>query len=151
MMKRIIKKTFINCSLKDLFDFHLDTSNIKDITPSNTRVKLLDTDTNTYEGKIVNIKVTKFFIPMYWKVIIDKIESQHIIVDIAVQSPFKSWKHQHIFTEKGSMCELQDIVEYELPFGFFGKLLEPLMGYDILKMFEYRHKQTKKILESKNN
>jgi ligand-binding SRPBCC domain-containing protein len=47
------------------------------------------------------------------------------------------------------MCELKDIIEYEIPFGILGKIFEPFIELDITKMFEYRHIQTKKILESK--
>ena len=148
-MKTIIKKTFINCTLQELFDFHTDSSNIKHITPPGTSVELLDVDNKAYEGKIVNIKATKFFIPMHWKVIIDKYDSPNIIVDVAIKSPFKYWKHQHIFTQRGSTCELKDIIEYELPFGFLGKILDPFVKLDIINMFEYRHQQTKKILEPK--
>ena len=149
MMKSITKSTLINCTLEELFSFHKDSANIKLITPSNIKVELLDADTTTQECKVVNIKTTKLFIPTYWKVIIDKIEYPNLIVDIAVQSPFKSWKHQHIFTQKDCVCELKDIIEYELPFGVLGKIIEPFIEYDITKMFDYRHIQTKKILESK--
>ena len=45
------------------------------------------------------------------------------------------------------MCELKDIIEYEVPFGFLGKIIEPFIKLDIVNMFEYRHQQTKRILE----
>ena len=150
-MKTIIKTTYINCTLEELFNFHMDTKNIKRITPPNVKIEILDDDTKTYEGKVVNIKTIKFFIPMHWKVMIDKIESPKIIIDRAAKSPFKFWRHQHIFTQKGSVSELKDIIEYELPFGIFGKLVAPLIEYDIKKMFDYRHKQTKAFLEPKKN
>ncbi|MGB5867354.1 MAG: SRPBCC family protein [Arcobacteraceae bacterium] len=148
-MKTIIKTTYINCPIDKLFDFHLDSNNITKITPANIKVELLNSDTKTFEGKIVKIKTTKFFIPTYWEVKIEKLEKPNILIDVAVKSPFKSWKHQHVFTKKGNVSELKDIIEYELPFGFLGKIIEPFIEYDITKMFDYRHIQTKKILESK--
>ena len=33
------------------------------------------------------------------------------------------------------------------PIGILGKIIAPLIEYDITKMFDYRHKQTKKMLE----
>ena len=146
-MKTIIKSTFIKCTQEELFDFHMDSNNITKITPPNTKVELLNDDGQTYEKKIVKIKTTKFFIPTYWEVKIEKLQKPNILVDIAVKSPFKYWKHQHIFTKKGSICELKDIVEYELPFGIFGKIVAPFIELDIKNMFDYRHKQTKKIIE----
>ena len=146
-MQTIIQTTLIKCTQEELFNFHLDSNNITKITPTNIKVELLSTDTKTYEGKVVSIKTTKLFIPTYWDVEIKKLEFPNILVDLAVKSPFKYWKHQHIFTKKDNICELKDIIEYELPFGLLGKLVNPFIKNDIIKMFEYRHNQTKKILE----
>ena len=141
-------KSQINISVEEeLFNFHLDSNNITKITPKDTKVELLSADTQTYEGKIVSIKTTKFFISTYWDVEIQKLEFPNILVDVAVKSPFKYWKHQHIFTKKGNMCELKDVIEYEMPFGILGKIVNPLIKKDIISMFEYRHKKTKEILE----
>jgi ligand-binding SRPBCC domain-containing protein len=146
-MFTLIYKTHINCTQEELFDFHLDSNNITKITPPDTKVELLSEDISSYEGKIVKIKTTKFFIPTFWEVKIEKLIEPKILVDVALKSPFKYWKHQHIFIETKNGCELQDIIEYELPLGFVGKLVEPFITNDIKKMFEYRHIQTKKILE----
>lgn len=147
-MKTIIKTSIINCTLEELFEFHLDSENITKITPPNTKVTLLNEDTTTYEGKIVKIKTVKFFIPTYWEVKIEKLQKSDILVDVAVKSPFNYWKHQHLFTKKGNMCELNDVIEYELPFGFLGKIVAPFIELDIKNMFDYRHKITKEILEN---
>jgi ligand-binding SRPBCC domain-containing protein len=147
-MQTITKTSLISCSLEELFDFHLDSNNITKITPSNIKVKLLNSDTETFEGKIVKLETTKLFISTYWEVKIEKLKKPNILVDIAVKSVFKYWKHQHVFTQKGSMCELKDIIEFELPFGILGKIFELFIKYDIKNMFEYRHKKTKEILEN---
>jgi ligand-binding SRPBCC domain-containing protein len=111
-------------------------------------VELLDDDGQTYEGKIVKIKTTKFFIPTYWEVEIQRLDPPNILIDVTKKSPFKYWKHQHLFKKiDENTSELQDIVEYQLPFGILGKLVDPFIELDIKKMFEYRHQQTKKILE----
>lgn len=146
-MKTIVKISTIKCGLDDLFEFHLDSSNISKITPKDTKVELLNEDAIAYEGKVVKIKTTKFFIPTYWEVKIEKLDKPNVLVDVALKSPFKYWKHQHIFTKKDDLCELKDIIEYEMPFGFLGSLIEPLIVHDIKNMFEYRHQKTKELLE----
>jgi ligand-binding SRPBCC domain-containing protein len=148
-MKKIIQTSLINCTLEELFEFHLDSQNITKITPSNTKVELLSEDNPAFEGKIVKLKTTRMFIPIIWEVKIEKLEKPNILVDLAIKSPFKYWKHQHVFTQKGNHCELQDIIEFELPFGVFGKIIESFLTFDIKKMFEYRHQKTKEILENK--
>lgn len=147
-MNSIIKRTLIKCSIEQLFKFHLDSSNIARITPSNIKVELLNDDPVTYEGKVVKLKITKFFIPQYWHVKIEKLDEPYLLVDVAIRSPFAYWKHQHIFTPKEQgWCELKDIIEYRLPFRFLGQLFNPLIKKDIESMFEFRHQKTKETLE----
>jgi ligand-binding SRPBCC domain-containing protein len=147
-MTKIVKRTLIDCTQEELFTFHLDTNNIKKITPTHTKVALLNYDENIYEGKIVDLKTTRAFIPILWKVQIETIDHPNSLVDIALKSPFSYWKHQHNFIQKGDKTLLEDIIEYELPFGALGKLVNIFIKKDIENMFSYRHKQTKKILES---
>lgn len=147
-MKTIVKKTLIACDIEKLFDFHTDSANILKITPPNISVKVLNDDTSTYEGKIVKIKTIKNFIPIKWEVKIEKLEYPNILVDLAIKSPFKYWKHQHIFTKHADKCELKDIIEYELPYKPFSNIFDKFIEKDILDMFEYRHKKTKEFLET---
>jgi len=147
-MKEIVQKSIIACSIEELYDFHLDSNNISKITPPNIEVELLNDDGFTYEGKSVKLKTKRFFITTYWEVKIEKILTPYLIIDIALKSPFKYWKHQHVFRKKGDVCELKDIVEYKLPFGLIGELFNIFIQQDIKKMFEYRHQRTKKILEN---
>jgi ligand-binding SRPBCC domain-containing protein len=147
-MKTLEFTTLIDTTQEELFKFHTDSNNITKITPPNIKVELLNNDTITYEEKIVKIKTTKFFIPTYWEVKIEKLENPNILIDLALKSPFKYWKHHHIFTKQNDGCELKDIIEFELPFGFLGKVIEPLIEYDIKSMFIHRHQKTKEILEN---
>jgi len=147
-METFTQTSLINCTLEKLFDFHLDTNNIKLITPSHTKVELIDYEEATFEGKIIKLKTTRAWVPIDWIVKIEKYEYPNLMVDVALKSPFAFWEHQHIFTKKGSMCELKDVIKYKLPFGILGKLIAPFIKKDIANMFDYRHKQTKQILEN---
>jgi ligand-binding SRPBCC domain-containing protein len=142
------KSSLIECSIEKLFAFHLDLNNLKNITPKDTKVKLLNEMFVPKEGDILRIHTVKNFLPMIWEVKIDKLTSHNLLVDIALKSPFKFWKHSHIFKDVGNgFCELKDVVEFELPFGSFGKAFNFLVYYELKKMFIYRHQITKEILQ----
>jgi len=143
------KSTYIKCQINELFDFHLDSQNLTKITPTNIKVKLLTPDFKAQEGEILRLISIKNFIPISWVVKIEKLNKPNILVDKAVKSPFKYWEHQHIFIDHGNFCELKDVVIYEMPFGFIGKLLNPLIHKDLNSIFDFRHKITKQILENK--
>ncbi|PLY09680.1 MAG: hypothetical protein C0625_00320 [Arcobacter sp.] len=149
-MKTFEKTSFINCDIEKLFSFHLDMKNLKAITPLDTKVELLNKDFIPHEGGIIKIKTVKNFIPTTWEVKIEKLQKPNLLVDVAIKSPFKYWEHSHVFSKRGSMCELKDIVKYELPFGKFGGLFDFFIKKELQKMFDYRHKITKGLLEERN-
>jgi ligand-binding SRPBCC domain-containing protein len=146
-MQTFIKSSYINCDVKSLFDFHIDTNNLQKITPNDTKVELLTKDFKPIVSQILKIKATKYFIPMTWEVKIEKIDNPNLLVDLAIKSPFAFWEHKHIFIKHGNMSELKDVVTFKMPFGFIGKLLERFVIKDLQKMFDFRHKITKEILE----
>lgn len=45
-------------------------------------------------------------------------------VDEMEEGHFKSFKHQHLFKETNGVTTMIDILEYETPFGLFGKLFD---------------------------
>ncbi len=150
-MQTFIKSSYINCDIKTLFNFHLNSNYITKITPNDTKVQLLTKDFKPQVSQILKIKSTKYFIPMNWEVKIEKIDEPNLLVDLAIKSPFAYWEHKHIFIESENMCELKDVITFEMPFGFLGKCLEGFVKKDLQKMFDFRHKTTKEILEKGNS
>ncbi|WP_072680903.1 SRPBCC family protein [Arcobacter sp. LA11] len=146
-MKTFEKTSLLKCNIEELFDFHLNVKNLKVITPLDTSVELLNKDFNPHEGGILKIKTIKHFIPTTWEVKIEKLQRPNLLVDIALKSPFKYWEHSHVFTKKGTLCELKDVVKYELPLGKFGELFDFFIQKELKDMFEFRHKITKGLLE----
>lgn len=150
MMNRFEKVSLLkNCTQQELFDFHLDTNNLVKISPPNMKVTLLNKEFNPKVGEVIKIKTIKNFIPTTWEVKIDKIQEPSLLVDIALKSPFKYWKHSHIYTKKGNAVELKDEVIYELPLGKFGQFFDFIIRKELQSMFDFRHKITKEILSQK--
>ena len=149
-MKTFEKTSFINCDIEKLFAFHLDMKNLKAITPLDTKVELLNKDFIPKEGAVLKIRTVKNFIPTTWEVEIAKLQKPNLLLDIALKSPFKYWEHSHVFTKKGSVCELKDIVKYELPFGKVGELFDFFIKKELQNMFDFRHRITKGLLEERN-
>lgn len=146
-MQTFEKRSYINCSVESLYDFHTNSANIARITPPNIDVEFVSTDLESKEGLKVELITKQYFIPTRWEVEIIKLKRPEVVIDIAHKSPFKYWKHTHQFNKKGNMSELVDTVEFEMPFGFLGKLVLPIVYKQLEAMFDYRHQRTKDILE----
>ncbi len=148
-MKTFIKETYINATEEELFNFHMDINNILKITPNNIKTSILTDIIEPKEGSLITLKTKKNFLTFLWIVRIDKIKYPNLFIDKALKSPFKYWEHQHIFEKQDNRVLLKDIVNYELPFGFIGSLFSKFIESDLEKMFAFRHKVTKSILEDK--
>ncbi len=148
-MRRFEMCSMIDCDLQALYDFHLDVGNLKAITPPDTRVTLLNEEFVPFEGAILILRTVKYFMPTVWEVKIEKMTPPNLLVDVALRSPFKSWEHAHVFTQKGGQCELKDVVNYELPFGALGSLFDVFIRRELTNMFRYRHAQTQRLLGTK--
>jgi ligand-binding SRPBCC domain-containing protein len=50
----------------------------------------------------------------------------HYFVDEMEEGKFKTFKHQHFFEEINEVTTMTDVLQYETPFGVFGKLFDIL-------------------------
>ena len=71
-------------------------------------------------------------------------------VDEMLAGPFKKWRHLHKFQNiDEKQTEVIDEIEFELPYGMLGKLLEGYAYKQLQKTFEHRKTATVKALEKK--
>jgi len=139
----------IDCKIKDAFNFHSDTNNLVKISPDNIKVGIMNLELPLKVGSIIELKISQFgIISNNWKMQIENLKPFNLITDKMISGPFKYWKHDHIFTEKNGKTLMTDSLNYELPFGFIGKIADKLiLNRMIRKQFEIRHMKTKDILE----
>lgn len=130
-----------------LFDFHTDTNNLPSITPPNTKVKILDISLPLRHNSPISLAITRMGMTLNWKLHIDAYQPPMLIVDVADQSPFHTFRHEHHFIAHDENATLlQDHVQFSLPFDPLSRLLVSFVMADLKKMFIFRHEQTKKIL-----
>lgn len=145
------KSILIDCNISKVFEFHTDTNNLLLITPPGIKVAILKIDTPVKKGSEINLRITQFGIfSNKWNLIIEEFEPDTLICDKQIKGPFKSWVHYHIFEDQNGHTLMTDRINYELPFGFIGILGNKILIRNLIeKQFDFRHSETKKILESK--
>lgn len=77
-------------------------------------------ETVTFRGK-------HFGIYQKHKSLITAMEIPNYFEDKMIEGRFKSFKHLHSFTEENGIVIMKDKIEYETPFGIFGKLFDNLV------------------------
>ena len=76
-------------------------------------------ETVTWKGRHFGVFITH-------QSIISEMIFPTYFVDEQLKGKFKSFKHQHFFEQKENYVEVRDLLEYETPFGIFGKLFDTL-------------------------
>ncbi|MFV8362219.1 SRPBCC family protein [Flavobacterium sp. ZT3P35] len=74
-------------------------------------------ETVTWRGKHFGVYLTH-------KSIISAMVIPTYFVDEMLEGKFKSFKHQHTFIQKNGFVIMEDKIQYETPYGIFGKLFD---------------------------
>lgn len=140
-MYQLKTKQFVKTDMATCWDFFSDPKNLSKITPQSmgfiVRTELPD---KMYEGLMIEYTVRPMLgIPMNWITEIKTVKNHSFFVDEQRKGPYRIWHHEHHFKEVEGGVEMTDIVSYELPLGFLGRLMHPILVKNKLKeIFDYR-------------
>ena len=152
-MRVFTHKFIVNCHIDKAWSFYTEVKHLKIITPLDIDIKIIDTTNQSVvegqeiwlSGKIIAKKKSR------WR---SKITSfkPYEYTDEMLEGPFKRWKHKHIFYDlDGKQTEIVDEIEFELPYGIFGRLFEGYAYKHLQKIFEHREKATVEALENNSS
>jgi ligand-binding SRPBCC domain-containing protein len=143
-MYQLKTKQFVKTDMATCWDFFSDPKNLSKITPQSmgfiVRTELPD---KMYEGLMIEYTVSPMLgIPMNWITEIKTVKNHSFFVDEQRKGPYRIWHHEHHFKEVEGGVEMTDIVSYELPLGFLGRLMHPILVKNKLKeIFDYRRQK----------
>ncbi len=148
-MHQFKAKQFLPIDKKKAWDFFSAPKNLSLITPPEMDFKILTPlkEEDIYEGMIIDYTLKPMLgISVDWQTEICKVQKQEYFTDRQTKGPYKIWEHTHTFIEENNGVLMTDIVNYELPFGFLGKIAEwILVRRKIKAIFDYRENILKKI------
>ena len=139
----------VNCHIDKAWEFYTDINHLAIITPRQLDLDVLDTtDLKFIEGTEVWIQGKILLFKKEWHSRIT-IVRPYEYVDEMLSGPFKRWRHLHKFRYDAQLnqTEVADEVEFELPYGAFGRIFEGLTNIELKRIFEHRKNATTKALE----
>lgn len=87
-----------------------------------------------------------FHISINWATEISQVKEYKYFIDNQIKGPYKIWHHEHHFKETGNGIEMRDILYYEIPFGFLGRLMHKMIiGKKLNEIFNYREQKIKEL------
>ena len=143
-MQELYYKLTLPISLDDAWAFFSNPTNLKEITPA--KMGFIVTSKHhgdkIYAGQIIRYIVTPVLgIPLKWCTEITHVVDKQYFVDEQRFGPYAFWHHQHRFRAVEGGVEMEDILNYKVPLGFIGDLVNALfVKNQVAQIFEYRTK-----------
>ncbi len=128
-------------SVEQAWDFLSDPRNLKSITPPYMGFEILSgADRPMFAGQLIQYIVTPVLgIKTKWVTEITHVENRRFFVDEQRFGPYALWHHKHFIKEIEGGVEMEDIVDYKVPFGILGQLIHPFIVKPKLdEIFEFR-------------
>lgn len=155
------RSTRVAAPLSEVWEFHSRISGLEALTPGWMNLRVEDvrgpdggSDPEILEaGTTVRLSVRPFGVGprQRWLTRIvrrEEREGEALFQDVMDEGPFERWRHTHRFFAEGDGTVVHDRIEYELPVGRVGTLLDPMALVGFEPMFRYRHRRTRERFES---
>lgn len=104
-------------------------------------------DKPMYPGQIIQYKVSPIAgVKTTWVTEITHVREKEYFVDEQRFGPYSLWHHKHFIYEVEQGVVVEDIVDYKLPFGIIGQMVQPfIVGPKLQEIFGYREKKLHEI------
>ncbi|MEC7262726.1 MAG: SRPBCC family protein [Bacteroidota bacterium] len=137
-------KQVLPISKMEAWQFLSDPKNLKTITPEHMGFDIISgDDKNMYPGQIIQYKVNP--LPLFstkWVTEITHVKEGEYFVDEQRFGPYALWHHKHFLKEIPGGVEMEDVIDYKIPFGILGRLSQILFIKKQLKtIFEFRERK----------
>ena len=138
---RLHKKQNLPISVEQAWEFLSNPANLKTITPDYMSFDILSgADRPMFPGQIIQYIVTPVLgIKTKWVTEITHVMDKKYFVDEQRFGPYSLWHHKHFIQEIEGGVEMEDIIDYKIPFGWLGQLVHPILVKPKLEeIFNYR-------------
>ena len=135
------KKQKLPITVDQAWEFLSSPANLKTITPNYMGFNILSgADRPMFPGQIIQYIVTPVLgIKTKWVTEITHVMDKQYFVDEQRFGPYALWHHKHFIKEIEGGVEMEDIIDYKVPFGWLGQLIHPfLVKPKLEEIFNYR-------------
>jgi ligand-binding SRPBCC domain-containing protein len=135
-MTSINLTTTINAPIQIVFDLSRNIDIHKKSTAKSKETAIAGVTSGVInKGETVTWRGKHFGVYLTHKSVISEMKIPSYFVDEMLEGKFKSFRHEHIFSEKNEKTIMLDTIQYETPFGIFGKLFDMIVLKNHLQKF----------------
>lgn len=127
-----------------VFGFFSDAFQLEALTPNWLHFSVLTpAPIEMRVGTLIDYRLRVHGVPLRWQSRISVWEPPVRFVDEQLRGPYRSWRHEHVFEERGNRTRCSDTVDYAVPGGWFVDRL--LIRRDLYKIFDYRQAKLREL------
>jgi ligand-binding SRPBCC domain-containing protein len=140
MLYRLQRRQEVGGDLPDVFGFFKSPFNLEAITPPWLGFRVLHaSDPEVREGTRIAYGLRFYGLPLRWESRIAEYSENAMFADEQLVGPYRHWYHRHWFRAIPGGVAIEDVVEYQLPFGMLGRLAHAaLVRRRLDRIFDYR-------------
>lgn len=140
-MHRLEARQFLPIPKEKAWEFISNPANLQLITPPEMKFNILaGADKPLYAGQIIHYRVSP--LPFYrtsWTTEITQVQPGEYFIDNQLRGPYSLWHHKHFIYEATNGVLMEDVIDYQLPLGLIGRLLNRLFVQKQLRaIFNFR-------------
>ncbi len=142
------KKQKLPITVEEAWNFLSNPANLKTITPDYMGFDILSgADRDMYPGQIIQYIVKPVLgIKTKWVTEITHVADNKYFVDEQRFGPYALWHHKHFIKAIDNGVEMEDIIDYKLPLGWLGQMMQPIMVKPKLEeIFSYRKEKLEQL------
>lgn len=132
----------IDVPIDKVWDFYTDLHHLEIITPKRLDFKIIESSSSKITQGQTAYFSSKILTRITWKTKITSCKP-YTYVDEMSNALFKRWRHTHIFHKiNENQTKVTDEIEFELQYGFVGKMFEWYVLDKLKKIFAHRQQAT---------
>jgi ligand-binding SRPBCC domain-containing protein len=150
------RSIFIRAPVQAVYDFHLDTNNVRLVQPPGFSVEKVGMPSEIKVGAQIRLTVRILGLArQHWLVTWAEMEPpagnplRARLTDEMIEGPFPKFRQERVMEAESDGVRLTDRVCFEPPFGLPGRLLLPFIYLQLAAMFWWRQRRTRVLLEER--
>lgn len=142
---RFEKSSVIPTDASSLWEFHLGPEALEHLSPWWMGLRVLDPGQGVADNSLVRAEVGLWPIRLSWEALHCGVIPNRSFTDIAINSPFRFWVHQHLIEPISTThSRLTDVIWFLAPAWIPGFIARPTLKIALRALFEWRHFKTRK-------
>lgn len=141
---RLHARQCLPISTQEAWAFLSNPKSLNVITPKAMKFRVLSGgERYIFAGQVIQYTVKPFpFYKTRWITEITHVVEEEHFVDEQRFGPYSFWHHKHFIRDLGYGVELEDVVDYRMPFGCLGRGLHAMFVKSrVLEIFQYRQQE----------